>query len=127
MLGAVSLFWLMIVCAAFFFDGGFAVIGPYMAEVWPTPLRVSGMGSAYGVGGIGKIVGPAGLALMIGATDVVRPQVSAAAIRPAFLYFAAWMALCGLAFLLFGFETARRPLDELDARDVATAAEGSSP
>ena len=78
----------MIVCADFFYDGGFAVIGPYMAEVWPTRLRTTGMGSAYGFGGIGKIIGPLGLALMIGASDVIKPQATVAAIVPGFLYFA---------------------------------------
>jgi putative MFS transporter len=115
MIGSVSVFWLMIVCADFFYDGGFAVIGPYMAEVWPTRLRTTGMGSAYGFGGIGKIIGPLGLALMIGASDVIKPQATVDAIVPGFLYFAAWMALCGCAFLFFGFETGRQSLTEIDA------------
>jgi putative MFS transporter len=105
----------MIVCAEFFYDGGFAVIGPYMAEVWPTRLRTTGMGSAYGFGGIGKIIGPLGLALMIGASDVIKPQATVDAIVPGFLYFAAWMALCGCAFLFFGFETGQKSLTEIDA------------
>jgi putative MFS transporter len=113
-IGSVSVFWLMIVCADFFYDGGFAVIGPYMAEVWPTRLRTTGMGSAYGFGGIGKIVGPLGLALMIGASDVIKPQATVDAIVPGFLYFAAWMAVCGCAFLFFGFETGGRALTEID-------------
>ncbi|HEX3994867.1 MAG TPA: MFS transporter [Acetobacteraceae bacterium] len=115
MIGSVSLFWLMIVFADFFYDGGFAVIGPYMAEVWPTRLRTTGMGSAYGFGGLGKIIGPLGLALMIGASDVIKPQATVAAIVPGFLYFAAWMALCGCAFLFFGFETGRQSLTDIDA------------
>jgi putative MFS transporter len=114
MIGSVSLFWLMIVCADFFYDGGFAVIGPYMAEVWPTRLRTTGMGSAYGFGGLGKIIGPLGLALMIGASDVIKPQATVDAIVPGFLYFAAWMALCGCAFLFFGFETGQQSLTEID-------------
>ncbi len=115
MIGGVSVFWLMIVCGDFFYDGGFAVIGPYMAEVWPTRLRTTGMGSAYGFGGIGKIIGPLGLALMIGASDVIKPQATIDAIVPGFLYFAAWMALCGCAFLFFGFETGRQSLTAIDA------------
>jgi putative MFS transporter len=91
------------------------VIGPYMAEVWPTRLRTTGMGSAYGFGGLGKIIGPLGLALMIGASDVIKPQATVAAIVPGFLYFAAWMALCGCAFLFFGFETGQQSLTEIDA------------
>ena len=30
-----------------------AIIGRYLAEVWPTRLRTTGMGAAYGFGGIG--------------------------------------------------------------------------
>jgi putative MFS transporter len=115
MLGGVSFFWLMIVCGEFFFDGGFAVIGPYLAEVWPTRLRTTGMGSAYGFGGLGKIIGPLGLALMIGASDVIKPQATIDAIVPGFLYFAAWMVLCGCAFLFFGFETGQQSLVAIDA------------
>jgi putative MFS transporter len=113
-IGGVSLFWLMIVIADFFYDGGFAVIGPYMAEVWPTRLRTTGMGSAYGFGGIGKIIGPLGLALIIGASDVIKPQATIDAIVPSFIYFAAWMAVCGCAFLFFGFETGKQSITAID-------------
>ena len=124
MLGSVSFFWLAIVIADFFYDGGFAVIGPYMAEVWPTRLRTTGMGSAYGFGGIGKIIGPLGLALMVGASDVLTPKATVDAIVPSFMYFACWMALCGCAFLFFGFETGRKGLTDLDAAlEEAPAAE----
>jgi putative MFS transporter len=115
-LGTISLFWLMIVIGDFFYDGGFAVIGPYMAEVWPTRLRTTGMGSAYGFGGIGKIIGPLGLALIVGASDVITPKATLDAIVPSFLYFAAWMALCGAAFLFFGFETGRTGIAAIDER-----------
>ncbi|MDR3538155.1 MAG: MFS transporter [Acetobacteraceae bacterium] len=113
-LGTISVFWLMIVIADFFYDGGFAVIGPYMSEVWPTRLRTTGMGAAYGFGGIGKIIGPLGLALMVGASDIITPQATLDAIVPSFLYFAAWMALCGVAFLCFGFETGRHGIACID-------------
>ena len=72
-LAGVSVFYLMLIAANFFTDGGFAIVGPYAAEVWPTNLRTSGMGSAYGFGGIGKIVGPVGLALIAGSSNVVNP------------------------------------------------------
>jgi MFS transporter, putative metabolite:H+ symporter len=128
MLGSVSLFWLMIVIADFFYDGGYAVIGPYMAEVWPTRLRATGMGSAYGFGGLGKIIGPLGLAVMIGASDVITPKATLDAIVPSFLYFSAWMVLCGFAFLFFGFETNRQSFTDIDAtledRPSATARHG---
>ena len=120
-LGSVSLFWLFIVIGDFFYDGGFAAIGPYLAEVWPTHLRTTGMGSAYGFGGIGKIVGPLGLALIVGSSNVVKPDVTVASIPASFLFLAAWLVLCGLAFLLLGFETRQRSITVLD-RDYAAAA-----
>jgi putative MFS transporter len=115
MIGTVSVFWLMIVIADFFYDGGFAIIGPYLAEVWPTRLRTTGMGSAYGFGGLGKIIGPLGLAVMIGASDVITPKATVDAIVPSFMYFAAWMVLCGCAFLFFGFETGSQSFTKIDA------------
>jgi putative MFS transporter len=123
MIGSVSVLWLMIMIADFFYDGGFAVIGPYLAEVWPTRLRATGMGSAYGFGGIGKIIGPLGIALMIGASDVITPKATLDAIVPSFLYFSAWMVLCGCAFLFFGIETGRQSLTVIDAEleDVTPA------
>ena len=127
MIGTVSVFWMLIVIADFFYDGGFAVIGPYLAEVWPTRLRTTGMGSAYGFGGIGKIIGPLGLALIVGASDIVTPKATLDAIVPSFMYFAAWMALCGCAFLFFGFETGRRSIASIDSElgDAVPAAAGT--
>ena len=125
-IGGISMFWLMIVIADFFYDGGFAVIGPYMAEVWPTRLRTTGMGSAYGFGGIGKIIGPLGLALIVGASDVLTPKATLDAIVPSFLYFTAWMALCGCAFLFWGFETGRKSITSIDEElGVENAAGGT--
>jgi putative MFS transporter len=114
MLGTVSLFWLCIVVGEFFFSGGFAVVGPYSAEVWPAHLRTTGMGSAYGFGGIGKIIGPLGLALIVGSADVIKPQVSLDAIVPAFVYFGAWLVLAGLAYAVFGIETRGRSIEAID-------------
>ena len=71
----VSAFWLLLAVAFFFADGGFAIVGPYAAEVWPSHLRTSGMGSAYGFGGIGKIIGPVGLALIVGSGNYLKPDV----------------------------------------------------
>ncbi|HET6606699.1 MAG TPA: MFS transporter [Rhodopila sp.] len=122
--GNVSLFWLCIVAADFFYDGGFAIIGPYLAEVWPTRLRTTGMGAAYGFGGIGKIVGPLGLAVIVGASDMITPKATLAAIGPSFAYFTAWMILCGCAFLFFGFETGNKSISRIDqALEDETAAD----
>jgi putative MFS transporter len=123
----VSMFWLGIVIADFFYDGGFAVIGPYLAEVWPTRLRTTGMGASYGFGGIGKIIGPLGLALIVGSSDVITPKATIDAIGPSFAYFTCWMVLCGCAFLFFGFETGKKSIAavdrELEAKVAAPIAE----
>jgi MFS transporter, putative metabolite:H+ symporter len=110
----VSIFWAGIVVADFFYDGGFAVIGPYLAEVWPTRLRTTGMGAAYGFGGLGKIIGPLGLALITGASNLISPKATLDAIGPAFAFFTAWMVLCGCAFLFFGFETGKLSITRID-------------
>ncbi|HVH78389.1 MAG TPA: MFS transporter, partial [Stellaceae bacterium] len=54
MIGTVSVFWLMLMAHSFFGGGSYAIIAPYMAEVWPAGLRASGMGLGYGVGNLGK-------------------------------------------------------------------------
>jgi putative MFS transporter len=86
MVFGASAFWLLLAIAFFFADGGFAIVGPYAAEVWPSHLRTSGMGSAYGFGGIGKIIGPVGLALIVGSGNYLKPDVPLPEIPLAFLY-----------------------------------------
>ena len=120
-LGGVSLFWLLLIVLDFFADGGFAIVGPYAAEVWPATLRTSGMGSAYGFGGIGKIIGPLGLALIVGSTNVVSPKASVAAIVPAFTYLGAWYLIAGIAYYVVGFETRGRSFEAIEA-DLHAAA-----
>ncbi len=55
-------------------DGSYAIIAPYLAEVWPAGLRTSGMGLGSGVGNLGKIRGPLGLFLIVGASNYVSPK-----------------------------------------------------
>jgi putative MFS transporter len=119
-LGAASLFWLLMIVTYFFAEGSFAIVGPYAAEVWPAGLRTTGMGAAYGFGGIGKIIGPLGLALIVGSSNVVKPDASAAMIVPAFVYLAAWYLLAGVVYLFFGMETKGRSIEEID-RELAPA------
>jgi putative MFS transporter len=92
-LGGVSMFFVLLMCQRFFGDGSYAIIGPYIAEVWPARLRASGMGLGYGVGNLGKIIGPLGLALIIGSSNYVSPKATLDAIVPAFLFLAFWYAL----------------------------------
>jgi putative MFS transporter len=117
MIFGVSAFWLLLIVAFFFADGGFAIVGPYAAEVWPAQLRTSGMGSAYGFGGIGKVIGPLGLALVVGSSNVIKPEASVENVLPAFLYLASWFVLAGAVYLFLGIETKGRSIEEID-RDL---------
>jgi putative MFS transporter len=113
-LAGISVFYLMMLLAFFFTDGGFAIVGPYAAEVWPTNLRTTGMGSAYGFGGLGKIFGPAGLALIAGSTNVVNPEATIAGLTLGFIFLACFAALAGFVYLVFGVETRGKSIEEID-------------
>ena len=112
--GTTSLFWLMLIATNFLVDGGFAIVGPYLAEVWPSSLRTTGMGSAYGFGGIGKVIGPMGLALIVGSSNIITPQASVSALVPAYSYLAAWFALAGFVYVFFAVETKGRSFETIE-------------
>ena len=122
----VSAFWLIVAVAFFFADGGFAIVGPYAAEVWPSHLRTSGMGSAYGFGGIGKIIGPVGLALIVGSNNYLKPDVPLREIPLAVVYLGCWFLMAGFVYYVFGLETRGKSIEEIDRElavttDLATA------
>ena len=110
----VSVFWLLLIASYFVISGGFAVTVPYAAEVWPSRLRASGLGSAYGVGSLGKIIGPLGLGLFLQSTDVLSPVASQETLVPGFLYLAAWLLATGLVFALWAFETRGKSFDAIE-------------
>jgi putative MFS transporter len=112
-IGTVSVFFLLVMAQRFFGDGSYAVIGPYLAEVWPNRLRGSGMGFSYGVGNLGKIIGPLGLAVIVGSSQYVSPKVTLDAIYPAFLFLSYWYLQAALAFWLLGIETKGRTIQEI--------------
>jgi putative MFS transporter len=114
-LGTVSLFFLLLMVHSFLSNGNFAVVFPYMAELWPASLRASGFGIVYGTSNLGKFIGPAGLAVIAGASNYVSPTATLDAIIPAFNYFASWYLLAIVAFLFIGIETRGRTIEELDA------------
>jgi MFS transporter, putative metabolite:H+ symporter len=114
-IGTVSLFFVLVMVNRFFGDGSYAIIGPYMAEVWPARLRASGMGLGYGIGNLGKIIGPLGLALIAGTSDVINPKATIDAIFPAFLYLAFWYGQAAVAFWVLGMETKGRSFEEIDS------------
>ena len=114
MWGDWSAFWLILALAFFFADGGFAIVGPYAAEIWPSHLRTSGMGSAYGFGGIGKIIGPVGLALIVGSSNYLKPDVPLPEIPLAFVYLGCWFLMAGVVYYFFGIETRGKSIEEID-------------
>ena len=119
--GALSMFFLMILVQQFFGSGAYAIIGPYMAEVWPSKLRASGMGIGYGVGNLGKFIGPAGLAVIAGSSNLVSPQATLDALVPGMNYFASWYVLAALAAWFLGIETRGRTIQQID-EDLRTRA-----
>jgi putative MFS transporter len=112
-IGSMSVFVLLVVVQRFFGDASYAIIGPYLAEIWPKRLRGSGMGFGLGVGNLGKIIGPLALAVIVGSSDYVSPQVTLDAIFPAFLFLSYWYAQAAFAFLLLGIETKGRSIEEI--------------
>jgi putative MFS transporter len=117
----VSAFWLILAVGYFFADGGFAIVGPYGAEVWPSHLRTSGMGSAYGFGGIGKIIGPVGLALIVGSGNYLKPDVPLPQIPLAFIYLGCWFLMAGAVYYFFGLETRGKSIEQIDRELAETA------
>lgn len=113
-IGSVSVMWLLLIATYFFIDGAFTIVGPYSSEVWPSHIRATGMGSAYGFGGLGKIIGPLGLALIAGATNVVSPKATIDAVVPAFIFLGSLVIIGGVLFL-FGHETNKKSIEEIDA------------
>jgi len=116
----VSAFWLILAATMFFADGGFAIVGPYAAEIWPSHLKTTGMGSAYGFGGIGKIIGPVGLALIVGSGNYLKPDVPLPEIPIAFVYLGCWFLMAGVVYYFFGIETKGKSLEQID-KELATA------
>jgi putative MFS transporter len=119
----VSAFWIILSICYFFADGGFAIVGPYAAEIWPSHLKTSGMGSAYGFGGIGKIIGPVGLALIVGSSNYVKPDVPLTQMPTAFLYLGCWFLMAGAVYYFFGIETKGKSLEQIDRELAAGAAD----
>jgi putative MFS transporter len=108
-------FMITIVLGALFFDGGFANIGPYSAEIFPVRLAARGVGLAQAANGIGKIAGPLCLALIAGTGNFVSPKATVDAVTPAFLSLAGCGLMLGLAFTFLGIETHGKELALTDA------------
>jgi len=116
----LSALWLILAAAVFFAGGGWAAVGPYAAEIWPSHLKTTGMGSAYGFGGIGKIIGPVGLALIVGSNNYLKPDVPLTQIPTAFVYLGCWFLMAGVVYYFFGLETRGKTFEDID-RELAGA------
>ncbi len=119
-IGGVSMFYAMILAQSFFGSGNYAIVGPYMAEVWPSKLRASGMGLGYGFGNLGKFIGPAGLAVIAGSDNFVTPKATLDALIPAMNYFGFWYLVAAVAIWCFGIETKGRTIGEIDSMLTAS-------
>ena len=109
-----ELFWLPFGLAFVLADSGFAIMGIYTSEIWPSRLRGRGSGVSYGAGSVGKIVGPLGLALVIGSSNIIKPAATVDSIVTAFSFLALMFLIAGLTYLFVARETKGRTLEELD-------------
>jgi putative MFS transporter len=109
----VSVLWILMIAIYFFVDGAVAIVGGYVAEVWPRHLRASGHGSTYGFASLGKITGPLVLALFAGSGNIVTPRATIDAVSPAFIFWGATIYVVSILFLC-GFETKGKTLEEIE-------------
>ena len=63
---------------------------------------------------MGKIIGPLGLAVIVGSSSYVSPKVTLDAIFPALLFLAFWYGQAAIMFLVLGFETKGRSIEEIN-------------
>ncbi len=123
----VSIFYVMILLQSFFGSGNYAIVGPYMAEVWPSRLRASGMGIGYGFGNLGKFIGPAGLAVIAGSDNFISPKATLDALIPAMNFFGFWYLVGAAAIWFIGIETKGRTIAEIDSTLTTSAEARLSP
>jgi putative MFS transporter len=109
-----DLFWLPFGLAFVLADSGFAVMGMYTSEIWPSRLRGRGSGVSYCAGSLGKIIGPLGLALLIGSSNVISPAATVSSIVAAFAYLAAMFLTAGATYMLVARETKGQALEDID-------------
>ena len=83
-----------------FGDGAFGILNAFGGEQFPNDARGTGLGLGYGIGAIAKIVGPLLMGAMIGSDNLKELAHPLAAVFPAFLFFAAMLALGGFVYML---------------------------
>ncbi len=117
-IAGIPVFIVLLVFSALFFDGGFANLIPYTAEIFPVNLSGRGVGLAQAANGAGKILGPLSMALIAGASNLVTPKATIQAAEPVFIFLAASVLLVGLSFTFLAPETRGRALELGLCRDV---------
>ena len=104
------LFFVFLLLAQFFVDGGTANANTYGAELYPVRLAAQGAGLSAAAGGGGKLIGPLVLGLIAGTGNLVSPHATEQAVEPAFLFLSGCCLMVGLAYTLLGIETHGRAL-----------------
>jgi putative MFS transporter len=104
-------FFLGILIVMAFGDGAFGILNAFGAEQFPNEARSTGLGLGYGIGASPKIVGPALMGLIVGGS-MVKQDVTANAVRPAFILFAI-MPFIGAFIYLLAKETKGKSLEEI--------------
>ena len=106
-----TVFFLGILVIMGFGDGAFGILNAFGGEQFPNEVRSTGLGLGYGIGATATIVGPALMGAMIGG-DMLKQNVTTDAVRPAFLFFAACLAV-GAVIYLAARETRGTALEEI--------------
>ncbi|MDQ6846985.1 MAG: MFS transporter [Candidatus Dormibacteraeota bacterium] len=108
-----TLFTALLVCLLVSLWGVISVLAPYSAEIYPTSLRARGAGVAAGASKLGGVI-----ALGVGVVGLTTPGLAMSGGLTA-----AAMAVAAVAMAMFGIETRRRRLEDIDptGRPIAAA------
>jgi len=109
-IAGVSVLLIALVVGQIFYEGGFANVLTYAAEIYPTRLASLAMGTGQAAGGIGKMAGPLVLGLFAGTGTAATAASTSAAITPGFLALALCCFAGALTYTVAGIETNRRDL-----------------
>ena len=97
-------FTVLLVCLLVSLWGVISVLAPYSAEVYPTRVRARGAGLAAGASKLGGVI-----ALGMGVAGVAPPGLARSAALTA-----GAMVIAAAAMAIFGIETRRRRLEEIE-------------
>jgi len=109
-IGPFSVLLVALVVGQIFYEGGFANVLTYAAEIYPTRLASRAMGLGQAAGGVGKMLGPLLLGLLAGSGTAATAVATRSAITPGFLALAVCCLAGALTYSIAGIETNRRDL-----------------